>query len=535
MIRRAFRLLHPSLAAAVRDSAVRDSAARGPAVEQPSRACDAPLRLRHVAVLALFAACGGGGDGIVQQNPPAVVVSMAPTSATVNVGVSTSFAVSITGGSPTPTLSSCSSSSTAVATASSSGSSCAVTAVSAGSATITATTSGGQTSTAQLTVEALPPALTAFTLTPPTASLTVGQTLTLNAAPTSAPGATVIVSYVSGTTAVASVSGAGVVTALSPGTAVITATAQGTGSGLTATTLVRTATVTVSADPCAPITITLPASRSSSVTAGSCPLDGATVGGGDRFRFNLPTAAAISVSLAPTGFAPYIAALPASESEFIFNSRPTTGIVSGRWHLPAGLTEVRAGALNPSGVGNFQLEVQAVSPSVENCQIVLVGGSVSSNQALQTTDCASGGFFADEFLVFSSKPCVITMARSTLSSAMDDPFLQVLAGTDTVMTDDDSGGGTNARISLASCRSSSNNVLRVRASSFASGDVGTYSISFSFGAAAVGAEAAVGSSSAVRVAKTGKGPRLRAPGSSAVVNAGDWLGRIGVGTNRRER
>ncbi len=482
----------------------------------------------------VLTSCGGGGEGIIVVPPNPVSVSMSPTTATVDIGATTSFSVSISGGSPTPTLSTCSSSNSAVATAATNGSSCVATGVSAGSASITATTTGGQTANAQVTVAAAPPALTAFTLTPPTASVAIGQTVALNATPTGAAGATVTVSYVSGSTAVASVSAAGVVTALSVGTSVITATAQGTGSGLTTASLVRTATITVTADPCVPIAATLPIGRSASVTAGSCPLAGTTRGGGDFYRVTLPTAAAVQVSIAPTGFAPYIAALPVGQSEFIFNSGPTPQIVSARWHLPAGLTELRVGAAAPGGTGNYSLEVQQVSPSVENCAEVNVGGPVNSNQTLQATDCLSAGFFSDEFLLFSSRPCVITMSAGTTGVPMADPFLVVTG--DTVAFNDDGGGGTSARIALPSCRSASNNVLRVSASSFAVGDVGTYSINFQFmsPAEADAANAALVTSSALRSA-TDKGPRASMSRMVEAMRSRDWLSHIGVDTVRRDR
>lgn len=450
-----------------------------------------------VAGTWLIAGCAGGGDGFVTvQPPPAVSVTLAPGSATVSVGNSTSFAVSITGGSPTPSLSSCSSSNSAVATVTVNGSSCVATGVSAGNATITATASGGQTGTAQITVAGLPPALTGFTLTPATGKLVVGQTAALTATPVSAAGATVTVSYSSANPSIASVSAAGVVTGVSPGTVVITATAQGTGTGLTSTTLSRTSSITVERDPCAPIVIAaLPFARSGSVTSGSCVLPTANAGRGDLFRINLAAASAIEVTLTPTGFAPYITVLQASETESVSNSRSTPAAVTGRWHLPAGLTEIRVGALNPTGTGNYDVQVQSVSASVENCSAVVVAGTLFSVQALQNTDCLNDGFLSDEFIVYSSKPCVISMLRGTstsLANAMDDPFLYLLAGSDTIAMDDDGAGAGNARLSLASCRSASNNVLRIRASSFDRGDLGTYRMVVDFSAAAVSGDVQAG-------------------------------------------
>ena len=58
-----------------------------------------------VASAISVVSCGGGGDGFV--NPPPVVLTFSPASGSVNVGATTSFEISITGGSPVPTLASC--------------------------------------------------------------------------------------------------------------------------------------------------------------------------------------------------------------------------------------------------------------------------------------------------------------------------------------------------------------------------------------------------------------------------------------------
>lgn len=118
-----------------------------------------------------------------------------------------------------------------------------VTAVAAGTATITAT-SEGKTGTATIVVVLPPPAPVAtLTVSPATNSIEVGGTVSLIAVAKDANGNILTgrpVSWSSGTTAIATVSGTGVVTGVAAGTATITATSEGkTG----------TATVTVTAPP----------------------------------------------------------------------------------------------------------------------------------------------------------------------------------------------------------------------------------------------------------------------------------------------
>ena len=127
-----------------------------------------------------------------------------------------------------------------------------VTAKAAGSATITAT-SEGKSGTASVTVTTAPVA--SVTVTPTTASLLVGQTVQLAAAPRDSAGNALngrAVTWASSNTGVASVSASGLVTARAAGSATITATSEGK-SG--------TSSLTVSAVPVASVTVS-PASAS---------------------------------------------------------------------------------------------------------------------------------------------------------------------------------------------------------------------------------------------------------------------------------
>ncbi len=143
---------------------------------------------------------------------------------------------------------------TAVATVNGSG---LVTAVAAGSANVTAT-SEGKSGTAAITVSNVPVASVA--VTPATAGLQSGQTAQLTATPKDASGNPLsgrVVTWASDNTAVATVNGSGLVTAVAAGSANITATSEGK-SG--------TAAITVATIPVASVTVAPP---SASVTAGN--------------------------------------------------------------------------------------------------------------------------------------------------------------------------------------------------------------------------------------------------------------------------
>ena len=190
-------------------------------------------RNKAIVALSLGAlALGACGDDVtVPVTPDApITLSITPPSASMNVGEAVNFAVQISGGPSTggPTLASCTTSSATVATAAVSGSSCRVTAVAAGNATVTATASTGQSAAASVTVA---PAITGLTVTPSAASLQVNQTLTLS--PSVQPaGRTATYTYASSSATIASVSTAGVVTAVGTGVATITVTATSGGTSI---------------------------------------------------------------------------------------------------------------------------------------------------------------------------------------------------------------------------------------------------------------------------------------------------------------
>ncbi len=205
-------------------------------------------RNKALSVLSLgaLAALGACGDDVTVPVAPAapVVISITPPSSSLNVGESVSFAVQISGGSPAPTLASCTSSNTAVATAAVNAGACRVTAVAAGNATVTAAASTGQSAAASVTVSAPAPAITALSVSPSAAQLAVGQSVTL--VPTVQPaGRTVAYTYATSAASIATVAN-GVVTAVAPGVATITVTAAGSGAGFSNATIAQAVTITVS-------------------------------------------------------------------------------------------------------------------------------------------------------------------------------------------------------------------------------------------------------------------------------------------------
>ena len=198
----------------------------------------------------------------VRQVPVETVVVTPPTS-TVVVGGTAQLSASVrdaTGRELTDRLVGWTSSDEAVATVSSTG---LVSTLKPGSVTITAS-SEGKSGTATVTITAAPVA--SVTVTPPSASINVGQTATLTAQTLDGSGGVLTgrgVAWSSSNTQVATVSQSGVVTGVAPGSATITATSEGkSGTAAITVSAVPVATVTV-----APATLPLTVGQTGTLTA----------------------------------------------------------------------------------------------------------------------------------------------------------------------------------------------------------------------------------------------------------------------------
>lgn len=201
---------------------------------------------------AVIIATVEGKQGTVTLNVTAVsvaAVTVTPNAGTLQIGNSLQLAASITdaAGVPIPgKVATWTSSNAAVASVSTTG---LVTAVGAGTATITAT-SDGVSGTATISVTHVPVA--SVTVTPTSATLDPGNTLTLQVTLADAGGSSLplsgrVVTYTSSAPGVASVSAAGVVTALAPGSATITVACEGQSAA---------ASISVNAPTVASVTVT---------------------------------------------------------------------------------------------------------------------------------------------------------------------------------------------------------------------------------------------------------------------------------------
>ncbi len=216
-------------------------------------------------VIVLAQAEGRIGSAAVTVNaPPIATVTIAPSSASLDVGGTRDLVATVTDANGATVFGRVvlwNASTPAVATVSTTGR---VTAVTAGTSTITATVDG-KSGTASITVSPTP--IGTVTIAPTSSTLTIGGTVDLIATVRDANGMVVTgrsVAWNSSTPAVATVSTTGRVTAVTAGTSTITATVDGK-SG-TASITVSPAVQTVGRVVVSPSTATIKASGPSSRT-----------------------------------------------------------------------------------------------------------------------------------------------------------------------------------------------------------------------------------------------------------------------------
>jgi uncharacterized protein YjdB len=191
-----------------------------------------------------------GSTTVVVTVAPVNSVTIAPTSANVVIGQTTTLAATVKDANGTVLTDrpvAWNSANPTVATVSATG---VVSGVAVGTATITASAEGKN---ALATVTVLPVPVATVTVSPPTLTLTTIQTGTLSATTKDANGNVLTgraVSWSSSNPLVATVSQSGLVTALIPGSTTITATSEGqSGTSTVTVNLVPVSTVTVTPSP----------------------------------------------------------------------------------------------------------------------------------------------------------------------------------------------------------------------------------------------------------------------------------------------
>jgi hypothetical protein len=245
----------------------------------------------------------------------------------------------------------------------------------------------------------------------------------------------------SGTTTVAAVAGLATFTGLSvPGAASnlqITAT-----SG----TLTTTSAAFAAADPCVPVALGFPGTATASVATGGCVSSGQP----SVFFRVTPTISQVNVNVTSTAFAPALMLttdpLPA-DAAVTMSGSIGSGTVA-YWIISPGRPYLlRVSSPGPTG----SVTVTTSTPWPLTClrRGIVAFATFDYGSILGTSDCrAADGTYNDPFLIWSPKPCVLTMTSTAF-----DAYLRVQnerTGA-VIATNDNTGASTNAQVTLASC------------------------------------------------------------------------------------
>lgn len=360
------------------------------------------------ACLTVLAACSGGSE----PPPPVASVVVTPGSSSLSPGGTVQLSAAprdAQGNTLTDRVITWSSTNASIASVSGAG---LVTAVAVGGPVTIVATSEGQDGSAIVTV--IPPPVATVTLAPAAPTLTPGAVVTLVPTLRDAAGNTLTgrsVTWTSSSNGVATVSGAGVVTAVAVGGPVtITATSEGQ-NGTAAVTVVAPTVTTVSVSPAV----------TSVASGGTTPLSAVI-----RDQNNV-----IMSGIVPTW---------TTNNASIATVSPTglvTGITVGG---PATITATASGKTGTSAV-------MVTSSPCDGSTPIAIGQTLSG--ALASTDCTlDDGSFMDQFQIVITANARLQF--DVASAAFDAYLLLFLRNPDgtkvAVGFDNNGAGGTNARL-----------------------------------------------------------------------------------------
>jgi hypothetical protein len=168
----------------------------------------------------------------------------------------------------------------------------------------------------------------------------------------------------------------------------------------------------------------------------------------EYYRFDATATASVRFTMTSDSFATFLLLTDSVKTPLAGNGDDGTGGNNSALRILLGTARYHAAAnsFGPASVGPYTLASSTVPATVENCEDVWATKGISTNQTIVNTDCVgTGNFYADGFLVLLQAGQSIT---ATETSTAFNAYLELanLATMNTVASDDDGGGGTNARL-----------------------------------------------------------------------------------------
>ena len=217
---------------------------------------------------------------------------------------------------------------------------------------------------------------------------------------------------------------------------------------------------------------------SSTLNASSCTF----VGGGpfDAYALRLSGTQAFTVSLSADSFDATLEVVDegfALGGAFNLDSVPGKGVTNSFLKMIAtgGAYGIAAGGQNLGAAGSYSLTTAAGPVYADSClSDIWVTRGIATQQDLKSTDCVdgTGPYYFDQFQLILVAGQSVTI---TEISAAFDAELFVHSSSGSVVSDDNSGGGTNARLSYTNS-STGAELLFILPSSATVGATGAYTL-----------------------------------------------------------
>ena len=245
-------------------------------------------------------------------------------------------------------------------------------------------------------------------------------------------------------------------TGATPGNQTVTATVSGLPPVIFSATAI---------DPCTQSTFyTVGASASGTLEASDCsPASGYYV---DYFAFSTSAQGALEIWLASTAFSPAVSVLDQSGNVLAAGAGARIKIL-----LAPGSYFAGASSTAP-GIGQYGVASQQTTESATGCEVVFATVGIATDQKIAVSDCEGpAGFHYDRFQIALTAGQAITISQN---SAVFDAALTLRDDLGAVVAyDDDSGGGTDARITFTAATAG---IYSIQAGTFFSAAIGAYTL-----------------------------------------------------------
>lgn len=216
----------------------------------------------------------------------------------------------------------------------------------------------------------------------------------------------------------------------------------------------------------------------STLNATSCTFQGG--GSFDAYALTLQSSQTFTVSLSSGAFDATVEVVDegfALGGAFNFDSVAGRGVTNSFLKMIAvgGAFGIAAGAQNPGAAGSYTLTTAAVPVYADSClNDIWVTRGITTQQELKPTDCVdgTGPYYFDAFQMILVAGQTVTITEN--SAAFDaELFLRSTSGT--TVFDDNSGGGTDARLSYTNT-SKGAELIAIYPSTAVVGSTGAYTI-----------------------------------------------------------